>query len=53
LERVRESVHRDPGIDAEQVARVVLALLAERLPAPELEDVRAVTPKALRALWPI
>ncbi|MGO9774460.1 MAG: DUF2267 domain-containing protein [Roseiarcus sp.] len=53
LERVRESLHRDPGIDAEQVARVVLALLAERLPATELEDVRAVTPKALRALWPI
>ena len=42
-----------PGIDAEQVARVVLALLAERLSATELEDVRAVTPKALRALWPI
>jgi uncharacterized protein (DUF2267 family) len=53
LERVRESVHRDPGIDAEQVACVVLALLAERLPAAELEDVRVVTPKELRALWPI
>lgn len=52
LERIREGVHRDPGIDAEHVARVVLALLAERLPAPELEDVRAVTPKELRALWP-
>ncbi len=52
LERIREGVHRDPGIDAEQVARVVLSLLAERLPAAELEDLRAVTPKALRALWP-
>lgn len=52
LERIREGVHRDPGIDAENVARVVLALLAERLPASELEDVRAVTPKELRALWP-
>ncbi|MEK4032326.1 DUF2267 domain-containing protein [Methylocystis sp. IM3] len=52
LERIREGIHRDPGIDAEQVARVVLSLLAERLPAAELEDLRAVTPKALRALWP-
>jgi uncharacterized protein (DUF2267 family) len=52
LERIREGVHRDPGIDAEQVARVVLSHLAERLPAAELEDLRAVTPKALRALWP-
>jgi uncharacterized protein (DUF2267 family) len=52
LERIREGVHRDPGIDAEQVAQAVLALLAERLPASELEDVRAVTPKALRGFWP-
>jgi uncharacterized protein (DUF2267 family) len=52
LERIQEGVHRDPGIDAEHVARAVLALLAERLPASELEDVKAVTPKALRAFWP-
>ncbi len=52
LERIREGVHHDPGIDAEQVARAVLALLADRLPASELEDVKAVTPKALRSLWP-
>ncbi len=52
LERIREGVRRDPGIDAEKVARVALRLLAERLPAAELEDVRAVTPKGLRALWP-
>lgn len=52
LERIREGVHHDPGIDAERVAQIVLALLAERLPASELEDVKAVTPKALRAFWP-
>jgi uncharacterized protein (DUF2267 family) len=52
LERICEGVHRDPGVDAENVARIVLSLLAERLPAAELEDLRAVTPKALRALWP-
>ena len=52
LERIREGVHRDPGVDAEQVAKAVLALFAERLPASELEDVKAVTPKALRGFWP-
>ena len=52
LERICEGVHHDPGMDAEQVARAVLALLAERVPASELEDVKAVTPKALRSLWP-
>ncbi len=41
LERIREGVHRDPGIDAENVARVVLRLMSERLPASELEDLRA------------
>jgi len=53
LERIREGVHRDPGVDAEPVAKAVLAQIAGRLPPAELEDVRAVTPKALRALWPV
>ncbi len=52
LERIRDGVHHYPGIDAEQVARAVFALLAERLPASELEDVKAVTPRELRAFWP-
>jgi uncharacterized protein (DUF2267 family) len=52
LERILEGLHRDPGVDAEQVAKTVLPLLADRIPAIELEDVRAVTPKALRGLWP-
>jgi uncharacterized protein (DUF2267 family) len=53
LERIRDGVHRDAGIDAEQVARAVLALLAAHLPAAELEDAKAVTPKELRAFWPV
>ena len=52
LERIQDGVHRDPGIDAEQVARVVLALLAARLPAGELEDAKAATPQPLHNLWP-
>jgi uncharacterized protein (DUF2267 family) len=52
IERIQDGVHRDPGIDAEQVARAVLALLAARLPAGELEDAKAATPRPLRNLWP-
>jgi len=53
LERIHEAVSRDPGIDAELVARGVFTLLARRLPASELEDVRAVTPVVLHAFWPV
>lgn len=52
LERVHDGVHRDPGVDAEQVARAVFALLATHLPAAELEDAKAATPKPLHNLWP-
>ena len=52
LDRIHEAVHRDPGIDAEQVAHAVFALLAARLPAEEIEDAKAATPKVLRPLWP-
>ncbi len=53
LERVHDSVHRELGIDPEQVLRGFLALLAQRLPPSELEDAKAVTPDELRALWPV
>jgi uncharacterized protein (DUF2267 family) len=52
IERIHDSVHRDPGIDAEQVARAVLALLAARIPASEIEGVKAAMPHALHNLWP-
>jgi uncharacterized protein (DUF2267 family) len=52
LDRIHAGVHQEPGIDTEQVAHAVFALLAERLPAPELEDAKAVTPEALRHFWP-
>jgi uncharacterized protein (DUF2267 family) len=51
LDRIHESLHRDPAVDAEQTARDVLAELARHLPAGELEDVKAATPKTLRSLW--
>jgi len=52
LERIHDGVHRDPGVDMEQVARAVFALLAARLPAAELEDAKAATPSVLHTLWP-
>lgn len=52
LDRIHDGVHRDPGIDPEQVAEAVFSLLADRLPADELEDAKAVTPAPLRTLWP-
>lgn len=52
LERIHDGVHRDPGVDAEEVARAVFAMLAARLPAAELEDAKAATPKPLHNLWP-
>ena len=52
LERIRDGVHRDPGIDAEEVASAVFAMLAARLPEAELEGAKAATPKSLHNLWP-
>ena len=52
IERIQEGVHRDPGVDAEEVAGAVFSLLAERLPGPELEDAKAATPSTLRMFWP-
>jgi uncharacterized protein (DUF2267 family) len=52
LERIHDGVHRDPGIDAEAVARAVFSLLAQRMPAGELEEAKAATPRPLHNLWP-
>ena len=50
--RISEGVHRDLGIDAEQVSRVILSLLSERLPSAEVEEIRAASPAAIHGLWP-
>ena len=52
LERIHDSLHRDPGVDTEVVARTTFALLAARLPAAEVEDAKASTPHELHNLWP-
>jgi uncharacterized protein (DUF2267 family) len=52
VSRVHDALHRDLAIDPEQVARTVLALIADRIDAAELENVKAATPAELRTLWP-
>lgn len=52
LERIQDGVHRDPAIGADAVARAVLALLAARFPAAEIEDAKSATPHDLHNLWP-
>jgi len=52
LQRIHDGVHRDPGVDAEQVARAVCAMLAARLSAAEVEDAKAAMPGPLHNLWP-
>jgi uncharacterized protein (DUF2267 family) len=47
LERIHDGEHREPGIDPEQVAKAVLALLAARLPAAEHENAKAAAPEEL------
>jgi len=51
-ERIHDGAHRDPGVDAEEVARAVFALIAARLPAAEVEGAKAATPRPLHNLWP-
>lgn len=52
LERIRDGLHHDVAVDAEQVARVVMAQLARRMPSAELESVKSATPSAIHGLWP-
>jgi uncharacterized protein (DUF2267 family) len=52
LARIHDGVHRDPAVDPEHVARAVLSLLVARLPAAEVEDAKAATPRDLHNLWP-
>ena len=52
LERIHDGMHRDVAVDPETVAHAVFALLATRLPAAELEDAKAATPRVIHNLWP-
>ena len=43
---------RDQNVDAEQSARQVFRLLARKISAGEIDDVKQMLPPEVRALWP-
>ncbi|NIM27523.1 MAG: DUF2267 domain-containing protein [Gammaproteobacteria bacterium] len=52
LEHVQERLRGREHLDAEQVARAVFRLLAERVSAGEVEKVKHALPEPVRDLWP-
>lgn len=52
FERILDGMHHDVAVDAEQIARAVMALLATRMSGAELEEAKAATPAAIHNLWP-
>jgi len=52
LARIEQQYRGDDRIDAERVARAVFTMLANRVSAGEIEDVKNVVPAELRELWP-
>ncbi len=52
LAHVNQAFRQDARIDAEQVVRAVFRVLAERITAGEIADVKHMVPAALRELWP-
>jgi uncharacterized protein (DUF2267 family) len=52
LAHIAAAFRRDPQVDAEQVARAVLLVLAEHIDPGEVRKVTSVLPHELRDLWP-
>ncbi|WP_246135827.1 DUF2267 domain-containing protein [Mesorhizobium intechi] len=52
LDRIHDSVHRDPAVNPEEVARSVLGQLANRVSPAEIEEAKAASPTVLHDLWP-
>jgi uncharacterized protein (DUF2267 family) len=52
LARMEQEFRGDDRVDPERVARAVFTVLAKRVSAGEIEDVKHVVPAELRELWP-
>jgi uncharacterized protein (DUF2267 family) len=52
LAQIETRLKDDDPIDAQEIARAVFTLLAERISDGEIEDVKQVLPAELRSLWP-
>jgi uncharacterized protein (DUF2267 family) len=52
LVRIALELRRDDPTDPETIARAVFAVMAKRVTAGEIEDVKHVLPADIRQLWP-
>jgi uncharacterized protein (DUF2267 family) len=52
LARIEQQFRSDDLIDPEQVACAVFIVLANRVTAGEIEDVKQILPAEIRELWP-
>jgi len=54
LSEIQKSFGRNnvPGVDTAHVARSILRLLSSKISEGEIDDIRAVLPKALAEFWP-
>jgi len=52
LARMEQQFRGEDRIDTERVARAVFTVLANRVSAGEIDDVKNIVPAELRELWP-
>jgi uncharacterized protein (DUF2267 family) len=52
LARVAQEFPGDNSIDPERIARAVFTVLAQRISAGEIKDIKHVLPSEIRELWP-
>jgi uncharacterized protein (DUF2267 family) len=52
LSHIEAAFSRDPNEDTERLVKEVFKLLARRVSAGEINDIKGVLPAELRALWP-
>jgi uncharacterized protein (DUF2267 family) len=52
LTRIREHFPADEDVNPGEIARAVFSLLARRITAGEIEDIKHILPAEIRGLWP-
>ncbi len=53
LDSISLNINPSEGVDVEQAARAVFALLTHRITSGEISDVRHMLPRDVRELWPV